>query len=323
MMIANKQDLRRCVKQAVRRANVVETCFCFDVSQGECGIEAMLEHAAATSLGAEGTPLQRDALEAVCALAALDYPIQDLEKAQAMQAGYDRQGYLAQILRAMRARRVLVQTMMGAEQAAMTPDDRFAPCLLIPPDVFAPGRYGVDYAGVAQRIAQAASAMGARDVQPLCLDEQATEFCLAPLCEDECFVLHVQLQTSEQIAWFAGLMERHDRLRALAHATESIECELIRVASACDRLLVCLTDTSHLQVALDRLGTRFLAYSAGASFPEQMLGRWACAKEAIWQALYAAYLPLARAGYVLSAEAIERDVQRMLGEAYFELHIKP
>jgi hypothetical protein len=55
-----------------------------------------------------------------------------------------------------------------------------------------------------------------------------------------------------------------------------------------------------------------VAYSAKAVLPEQMLGRWLLAKEEIWQALCEIYLPLARTGYELSSEAIERDVRRIL-----------
>ena len=77
-------------------------------------------------------------------------------------------------------------------------------------------------------------------------------------------------------------------------------------------MLVCLCDTQGMGEALKTLGTRFVPYSADAMLPEQMLGRWLLAKEAIWQALCEAYLPLARAGYPLESAAIERDVRRLL-----------
>ncbi len=42
MMISDKQTLRRCLKQLVRRADVVEALLDFDVFNGEMGIPAML-----------------------------------------------------------------------------------------------------------------------------------------------------------------------------------------------------------------------------------------------------------------------------------------
>ena len=41
MVISDKQTLRRCVKQAVRRAAVVETLLNFDAARGEMGIKAL------------------------------------------------------------------------------------------------------------------------------------------------------------------------------------------------------------------------------------------------------------------------------------------
>ena len=42
MIIRDKQDLRRCVKQAVRRAEVVETRLDFDILHGEVGVGALM-----------------------------------------------------------------------------------------------------------------------------------------------------------------------------------------------------------------------------------------------------------------------------------------
>ena len=43
MIIRDKQDLRRCVKQAVRRSEVVETRLDFDVQRGETGVGALMD----------------------------------------------------------------------------------------------------------------------------------------------------------------------------------------------------------------------------------------------------------------------------------------
>ena len=87
MVISDKQTLRRCVKQAVRRAAVVETLLNFDAARGEMGIKAL-----ATSIPkAQGlTPLQADAAAAFAAMDALEMPIEDIPRAAPIQSGYTR-----------------------------------------------------------------------------------------------------------------------------------------------------------------------------------------------------------------------------------------
>ena len=328
MIIRDKQDLRRCVKQAVRRSEVVETRLDFDVQRGETGVGALMGTWAAGETPAlavqracaSGTPLERDAIDAFSALNALDLPAHDVNKAEAIAQGYDRTSYLVQVLLSMRARRVLVATPLSQAEQTAFPDDRFSPLLVVEREAFAPGRYGVDYASVAQRIAQTARSCGAKGITLASWDAQALSYCLAPLCEDECLVLHAQADTREQAAQLLQLVDAHPRLRMLASATGHAEHDLIAGAATQSRMLVRISDPQKLCEAVGLLGTRLLAYSACARLPEQMLGRWVRAREAIWQALYEAYLPLARAGYELTDEAIGRDVARMLGGAYEELH---
>ena len=54
MVISDKQALRRCVKQAVRRAEVVETMLDFDVLHAELGVVPLMSRIA---LSSENTPL--------------------------------------------------------------------------------------------------------------------------------------------------------------------------------------------------------------------------------------------------------------------------
>ena len=124
MIIRDKQDLRRCVKQAVRRAEVVETRLDFDILHGEVGVGALMGEPAAQSAVGTGTPLQRGAVEAFAALNALDLPAHDVCKAETIAQGYDRGAYLAQVLRAMRARRVLVTVPMEQAERTAFADER-------------------------------------------------------------------------------------------------------------------------------------------------------------------------------------------------------
>ncbi len=328
MIITDKQELRRCVKQLVRRADVCEASLRFDVAHGEIGVEAMLDlwaRPAATPSEAlrravsEHTPFGEDAQAMFAALDAMDMPVKDLDRALAMEREYARGAYLREVLDTMRAKCVLLRVPLSKADEALFEDDRFEPLLVADRDLFLPGRYGVDYAAAAQKIEEASARCDARNIALDRFDSQALRYCLLPLCQDTGFALHVQLGTSEEIDQFALLLDEFDGVRALAKADADCELRLIRAAALRTRLLVCLSDISHLQAALAELGTRFVAYSAAARQPEQMLGRWLLKKEALWQALCDCYLPLARTGYELESQAIERDVRRLLGENLLSL----
>ena len=296
MVISDKQTLRRCVKQAVRRAAVVETLLNFDAARGEMGIKALT-----TSIPkAEGlTPLQADAAAAFAAMAAL------------IQSGYTREAYLREILDQMRAKRVFACVSIRDAQSAVFEDDRIAPLLTLPEDFFAPGRYGVEYARRAEEIRLAAQQCGARDVLIRQFDEDALRFCLIPVCEDERLRLHVRLDTCAQADGFLRQLDASHTVRALAFGDETVEPMLIEAAATRRRLLVRVN--KRIPLALEKLGLRFVPYASEADLPEQMLGRWITAREAIWPALCDAYLPLDRCGYPLTSEAIARDVQTLLG----------
>ena len=315
MIISDKQELRRCVKQLVRRAEICEGDLSFDFAAGALGAEPMLLHWAHPGVSpgetlrrtvADQTPFHEDAVAMFAALGAMDFPVHDLERAEAMRAQYERPAYLREILDTARAKCVLVRVPM--EQPARFEDDRCEPLLCV--GAFVPGRYGVDYAAKAQQIAQSAGACSARNLLMTVYDAQALRYCVLPACQDEGLALHIRLQTREQVEEFAQLLDEFEGVRALASSPE--EDALIDAAACRVRLLVRLESPEGIGHALSRLGTRFVAYSACADQPELMLGRWITAREAIWQALAQAYLPLARTGFELQSSMIERDVRRLL-----------
>lgn len=152
---------------------------------------------------------------------------------------------------------------------------------------FTPGRYGVEYAERADEIRSAAQKCGAKDILMEHFDENALQFCLLPLCEDEKLRLHIQLENGRQLNAFILLLDLFVGVRALAFADASIEPALIEAAASRRRLLVRIGE--HIPLALSRLGTRFIPYASEAILPEQMLGRWIVAREAIWPVLCDAY----------------------------------
>ena len=97
MIISDKQELRRCVKQLVRRASVCESSLDFDVNQGELGVQAMLDlwarpaqtaSEALEKTTAEHTPFSPDARAMFAALDAMDLPVKDLDRAEILQKQY-------------------------------------------------------------------------------------------------------------------------------------------------------------------------------------------------------------------------------------------
>lgn len=310
MLISDKQELRRCVKQAVRRAQVSETMLCFDVQQGEMGVEPLM---AALRQG-QGTPFGEDGAAVYAALDALGLPIRDPAGAISMQQSYERNAWLREVLDVMRAQRVLVAVPLERAQEFLPSDDRLAALPVIDSACFVPGRYGINYRAVAARIAEAAHACGARDLLVRDVPEDALRYAVLPACEDARCVLHAALEGEVQVRAFAALLDEFSGVRAIASAEGEAETTLIALAAQRPRLLVRLTDMSHLPLALEALGARFLPYASGAPLPELMLGRWIGARERLWPLLADAYLPLARAGYPLDSQRIERDVASLLTE---------
>ena len=310
MLISDKQELRRCVKQAVRRAQVSETMLCFDVQQGEMGVEPLM----ASLRQGQGTPFGTDGAAVYAALDALELPARDRASAVSMQQSYERNAWLREVLDVMRAQRVLVAVPLERAQDFLPSDDRLAALPVVDSACFVPGRYGVDYRAAAARIAEAAHACGARDLLVRGVSEDALRYAVLPACEDARCVLHAMLEGEEQVRTFAVLLDECSAVRAVVSAKGEAERALIALAASRPRLLVRLTDMSHLPLALEALGTRLLPYASEAHLPELMLGRWIGARERLWPLLADAYLPLARAGYQLDSQRIERDVAALLTE---------
>lgn len=126
-------------------------------------------------------------------------------------------------------------------------------CLLYRVISFTPGRYGVEYAERADEIRSAAQKCGAKDILMEHFDENALQFCLLPLCEDEKLRLHIHLENGRQLNAFILLLDLFVGVRALAFADASIEPALIEAAASRRRLLVpdwrthpaCAQQTGH------------------------------------------------------------------------------
>lgn len=324
MLISDKQELRRCVKRAVRRAQIAEAALCYDAEGDENGVDALL--AAIDAPGGDpdaamralcrrmGTPLGQDAAAMFGALSAMGFDTADLGRAREQAAAYTPEAYIRQILDAMRASAVFAHVPVGQVHAPAFDDSRMQAVLVADEALFAPGRYGVDYREAARLLADALAQCGAGHVTLEHYDAQAVRYALLPLCQDIGCVLHLHIEGVGELAEFAQMLDAADGVRAVVTTSGAAHGTLIELARTRLRLLPALTDTAYLGQALAKLGTRrFAAYASRARLPEMMLGRWALAKAAIIDALCEAYLPLARAGYPLQSEAVETDVACLMG----------
>ena len=152
------------------------------------------------------------------------------------------------------------------------------------------------------------------------VSETALKYCLIPVCEDEHLVLHAHAENAEQMKILTEELRLHPTVRAIISVQENNEREMISKAVSLPNVLVQLRDTANIPYALQKLGTRFIPYASNAVLPEEMLGGWIYAKEALWQSMYEAYLPLARTGYELTRERIEADVEKLLCGNYENIH---
>ena len=324
MLIRDKQELKRCVKQAVRRALVVETDFNFDVVNGVLGVSELLQTWAEPT-GAPndalrrategGTPFSSDAAATFAALSALELPTHNLNNAQTIAESYDRSAYLREVLDVMRARRVLVRVPAERANDILFDDERFAPMIEIDPvTFFRSGRYGVNYEARADELVRLLSSCGARDLYAGYAGADMLHYALIPVSEDTGSVIYMHAGNSAEELWLiAGILEDHPNARVVLFCEPEHERLLIDLAQQRPNIMPRIGNPDNLCYALSRLNTRFIPYASCAQLPEQMLGRWENTREILWQKLLDAYLPLARAGYELTSEAIAQDAHQLLG----------
>ena len=229
MVIRDKQSLRRCVKQAVRRAGVTETMLRFDVAAGALGVEAAV--AALPPHAGEGAPLSPDAAAVYAAIDALDLPVYDLTRAQEEAEGYEREAYLREVLDAMRARRVLVRVPVDRAGEAAFADDRLCPLLTVDGEsAFAPGRFGVPYERAAQAIAASTpSGPAAGSKRSIVSTTIARRTACLTQRRSDCLSLMI---TKPHPSLRRAMCANASRLRATISSTRSMYCSMLAIFGA-------------------------------------------------------------------------------------------
>ena len=75
-------------------------------------------------------------------------------------------------------------------------------------------------------------------------------------------------------------------------------------------------------VSLELLGPQFTFHASSARLHDQLISRWASARETLTRLLAQRYEALLTTGWRVSRGDIRADVQRLLGGAYLEFRAK-
>lgn len=326
MVIRNKAELRKTIRNAVKKTSATEVCTWIDWTQGDYGVDAMLNACcggaptdasqAFESLCVYNTPFNDDAADMFHALSALKMPKNDVQMIRSRQQQVSRQGYSALVIEKSNLDSVYFYTDAldsSPEIKGLVPVVNYH---TISRDDLGDTRYGAHFHGLAQRTVQLLKDRGAKDLRfdmaAFSGDEAYAHlrYCVLPLCDDNNIVLHVRLQDMDSQQTFFTLMEEFGSLACIVSAAGT--CEAIEQAKHFPRVLLRVED-EYFSQALGKLGTRFIPFSSEATLPDQLIGRWSRARFRLTELLCEAHLSLARAGYEILVGNIEDTVRTLLG----------
>ncbi|MBQ8092312.1 MAG: hypothetical protein IJ242_01875 [Clostridia bacterium] len=315
MILSDKQSLRKCVKMLVRHTETADIG-CFNPFLDDLGVIPMLgsfpggTHLAANS--DQGTPITDGAATLYAAFDALGISLTNLEEADAQQKRYSREAWIREILDVMPAKCILLEVPVNTEQSPADMDNRFVPVVRVEQEQIKIGRYGYNLEAEAARMYENCVRFGTRQIKLNGYQEDFLRFCILPLCEDHNLILHIQMNNARDMERFVRLLQMFPAARCVVYASQDTEPALIHAASTRPRLFATVQAAENYDLALSCLGFRFLPQASFASLPEQMLGCWILKREQLYEVLSDRYLPLARAGYELTDEAIEADIKQLL-----------
>ena len=314
-VITDRQSLKRCVKQIVRNCLATETqADCF-LDGSPWGAEALSQHQRdilfdRRKLGR--ALLQADEVAVISAFDAMGFSDCSEDALRQGLTSYEREAWFREILDTARVSQVLVPIEMGSDSEWIR-DSRIQPELALNSALFAPGRYGINYESCAEQIRDASRARGCRFLKLTDWCEEQLRYCVLPVCEEEKLILDLQIEDFEKLRLFLSLYDEFGYFHAIISVCGQMETLAMNLFSDKKRILLRLSDLSHLPEALKKLGLHFIPYSSHAGTAEELLGRWIQAREKIWPELVEAYLPMAKAGCELTDEMLEKDISLLLG----------
>ncbi|MBQ7487542.1 MAG: hypothetical protein IJT77_08635 [Clostridia bacterium] len=313
MILSDKQSLRKCVKQIVRHAEIVDIAV-FNPFEDDFGLSPMLgSFPGGAQLGRadQPTPITEGAAALYAAFDAVGISLSSLEDADTLQKSYSREAWLREILDVMPAKRVFIEVPMNASRNPSDMDNRFLPVLRVDPEQVQVGRYGISLENEAARIFETSVRLGTRQIKLNGYREDFLRYCLLPMAEDRDLVLHLSIETAKDAERFLRTFRQFPAAHCVLYPAREAETYLIHAVRGMARLLVSVTTPQNVDAAFSELGFSFLPQASFSTLPEEMLGRWIQRREQIHEILSDHYLPLARAGYELSDEIIEADIGRL------------
>lgn len=315
VIISDKQNLKRTVRQAVRYCQVYDCQAEWPPEQkagpGTAYIEFLEQD---PSIFTGPVPLQSgERMATLAAMKSLDLGGIPARQLRETLEPYSEEAWQRELLDAARIKRVLVKVPIEKAAQFEAHDGRISVMPEIDPSFFAFGRFGPDFNRCAEKLRYVVRQHNPRHLFANGLDLPALQFCVLPICEEENCVLHLRLGIGGADATDClRLLQDRPGLRSVVSAEDSLECSVIDRVAKEERILVRLENPDHLGYALDRLGTRFIPFASRAKAPEMLPGSWILEKERIWRALTDVYALMLRLGCTLSSESIERDVERLM-----------
>lgn len=314
MILSDKQALRKCIKQVIRQSETIDTVL-FNPLTDDIGLEPMLKSIPGGErlrAGTGETPISDRAAEMYAAFNALGIPLNSFEEAGTQQKLYARETWIREILDVMPARNVLTVVPMNAPSTPANMDNRFVPLLRVEEEQVSIGRYGLNLEAEAGNIFETSVRLGTRQILLNGFREDFLHYCLLPLAEDHHLILHLCLDKGRELARLLQLMSGFPQAHCVIYMPDTAEEELISAAQERQRIYPVIRSLRNMEAAVSALGFRFHPLAGFSALPEQMLGRWIRIRDQLSDLMTEQYVKLARTGYELTSEAIEKDLSGFL-----------
>ena len=332
MRIDDKDELKRCIRAAVRGLPLPDVLTRLNIAAPRVGLDAMLgeiapdeaPEAAFSRLFIENTPLRQTEQDVVTALDRLGMPQGDRQVACLRAQSMTPDAYLTAVCE---------QVGWSVALSPVTPencgDARAAaflqPSLDLDACMTTPGRYGERYRAQAERLSafvreQKISHAALSGADGRMLNGEWMRCLALPLCEDERLILCIGLKDKDALTQLAQRMDEYPALRVAAWCCEAAdEPALIGAAQRMNHLAPCIRPAS-ISLALDSERPRFLPYPSYAAVADFCIGYFRRLRAETARALYERYLPLLRSGFVLTDHTVAQDIVRMTVGAWTAIH---
>ncbi len=315
MLISNKQELRKCLKQLIRHLPAMDIDLHYNPLSEEIGIRAVMNEipgGAAVLNGVNSkTPLTMQVVAALSIFAEMDLSIDDLQSAVISQEEYSSEAWVRELLDRTPFQKMLVRISDEKALSTFTQEDRFTFLIEACSDTVEIGRFGPLYERKANDLKILMNSCQTNHLTAKQYNKEFYKYCLMPLCEDNAFILHAFLPDYTSIQDFMNNVAFFPRLSCIVRTSSELEPTLIKQVSGIERVRLAIEDPDHYSIALSHLGLNFLPFSSHQERIELACGKWLVYREKLLEALQNSYLSLCRSGYELTSEQLEADLRQL------------